>query len=163
MRKINAFTLLELLIAMIISSIVISFGYGVYSLLFKQYLSYKKAKTEIVNTMQFNAIMNNDFCNSEEITFNDNTIAIFRKNKAPLRYLFNDHFILRKTDEITDTFKIAAANIQEKFVFKNEQAQSALISEFSFDAQFAGDTEHFLFTKNYDAATLFNKEIKQAD
>src|ERR1035437_4240342 len=160
MQKLKAFTLLELLIAMVISSIVVAFGYSVYSLMYKQYLSYKKTKTEIVKTMQFNTVLTNDFYNSEEITFSENTIVIFKKNNEPLLYTFNDNFILRKTNEITDTFKIATTNIQGKFVFKNESFQSTLIDEFSFDSQLSGDVQHFLFAKNYSAATLLNKEVK---
>ena len=160
MQKLKAFTLLELLIAMVISSIVVAFGYSVYSLMYKQYLSYKKTKTEIVKTMQFNTVLTNDFYNSEEITFSENTIAIFRKNNEPLIYTFNDNFILRKANEITDTFKIATTNIQEKFVFKNESYPSTLIAKFSFDSQLSWDVQHFLFTKNYSAATLLNKEVK---
>lgn len=160
MKKVKAFTLLELLIAMIISSIVIAFGYEVYSIMYKQFLSYKKAKTEIVNTMQFNTVLTNDFYNSEEITFNENTIAVFRKNNEPLHYTFNDNYILRTRNEIMDTFKITATNIQEKFVFKNEQMQSTLINELSFDALQSGEIQHFLFEKNYSAATLLNMEVK---
>jgi hypothetical protein len=102
----------------------------------------------------------NDFENSEEITFSENTISIVRKNNQPLRYAFNDTYILRTANEITDTFKISTSNIQEKYIFKNEQIQSTLINEISFDAQLSGGVQHFLFAKNYCAVTLLNKEVK---
>lgn len=160
MKKLGAFTLMELLIAMIVSSIVIAFGYSVYSIIYKQYLTYKTSKTEIVSTMQFNTTMNNDFINSVEITFAENTVTIFNKNKEPLHYKFNDDNILRMNNEVTDTFKLAAVNMKEKFVLRSEDLHSSLINEISFDSQLAGDTQHFVFRKNYSAATLLNKEIK---
>lgn len=153
----RAFTLMELLIGMIISSIVISFGYGAYSLIYKQFLSYKKVKKEIVDVMQLNSILHTDLAKAELISFNENKLTIDRKDDLPLLYDFNDSIILRKDIDVIDTFKIAASTVTIAFSFPE---QKAVVNSFSFDAGVLGETEHFSFEKKYSAETLMNYENK---
>jgi prepilin-type N-terminal cleavage/methylation domain-containing protein len=156
-KKLPAFTLMELLIGMIISSIVISFGYGAYSLVYKQYLSYKKIKNEIVEVTQLNTILYTDLVKAELVSFNENELAIDRKNNSPLLYDFNNSIVLRKDVGVIDTFKIEPAIITASFVFAD---QKALVNAFSFEAKVWGETEHFVFEKKYSAETLMNYENK---
>lgn len=156
-RKLPAFTLMELLVGMIISSIVIGFGYGTYALVYKQYLSYKTVKKEIVEAMQLNSILNSDFAAAENILFNENKLTIDKKDNIYLQYDFNDSIVLRKENEITDTFKIVPVAITASFIFPE---QKAVVSTFSFQAKLLDETEGFVFTKNYSAETLMNYEMK---
>jgi len=157
MKKIRAFTLMELLVGMIISSLVIAFGYGTYSLIYKQYLSYKTVKMEIVNIAQLNSVLNHDFATAEMISFNEHKLNIDRKNSFPLVYNFNDSIILRIDNELTDTFKIVPGNIVTNFVFKE---QNTAITNFSFEAKVLNEIEYFTFTKNYSAEILMNYEVR---
>lgn len=157
MKKLQAFTLMELLVGMIISSIVIGFGYGVYSLMYKQYSSYKIVKREVVGAMQLNSVINNDFSNAEIISFSDNKLTINRHNKLPLQYDFSDSLILRKDNEITDTFKIVPGAIVANYIFPD---QKAIVKIFSFDTQVLKEAEHYTFNKDYSAETLMNYEVQ---
>lgn len=155
MKKLRAFTLIELLIGMIISSIVIGFGYAAYSLIYKQYLGYKNVKERLVETAQLNQILSNDLLNAENISFDENTLSLLKKNPNILQYQFLDTLILRKENEVTDTFRISPVNIQTTFLLRDNKT---FLKQFSFDADALGEKEHFTFTKNYSAETLMNYE-----
>lgn len=161
-----AFTLAELLIGMIVSGIVIGSCYTAYSLIYKQYESYRKIKNATVAAMQFNSMVNNDFIDAELITYKENTLVIKKVNNL-LQYEFNDLFILRKENEVTDTFQLSPLNIETKPITFNELNQAerttTVISSFSFDAQILQETEHFTFSKNYSAETLMNYEIQSEE
>lgn len=157
-----AFTLVELLIGMIISTIVIGACYVSYSFIYEQYGSYRSIKNKTLEAMQFNSIVSIDFMDAELITYKENTLTL-KKNGNPLQYEFNDLFILRKVNEVTDTFRLSPTDIQAKSIIKNEGNETVVINNFSFDAQILGETEHFTFAKKYDAETLMSYEIQSEE
>jgi prepilin-type N-terminal cleavage/methylation domain-containing protein len=159
MRKIKAFTLMELLVGMVIGSIVIALGYSTYAIIYKQYSSYKKTKQQVVETIQLNTIMSTDFINSDVITYSNDKL-ILNKNNSALEYQFNDSFITRTQHELTDTFKVGAINILTKLVDAKESNFQSLITNFTFDVVVLESTEHFTFAKTYSAETLMTYEIQ---
>lgn len=161
MQKIRAFTLLELLIGMIISSIVIGFCYLSYSIIYKQYMSYKILKLEIVETIQFNSILNSDFIKAETVVFGDNKLILNSTNRSSLQYDLMDNYILRKDGEVTDTFNLSAINVLPEYLPETEPSPTSIVTDFSFDAKVLGEMEHFHFTKNYSAETMINNFVQQ--
>jgi prepilin-type N-terminal cleavage/methylation domain-containing protein len=155
MKKLPAFTLLELLIGMIISSIVIGFGYAAYSLIYKQYLGYKKVKEKIVEITQFDHVLTTDITAAETISFNDNTLSLYGKDSKTLQYHFQDVLILRTENETTDTFKIAPVHLKTDFFLPGK---TIFVTQFSFDAETLEEREHFSFTKSYSSETLMTYE-----
>jgi len=160
MKKISAFTLLELLIGMIISSIVIGFCYTGYSIIYKQYLNYLIIKENISNTMQFNSILNTDFTTASSIIFETDKLILDFKSAPQLQYDFRQNYILRKTSDVTDTFMLSALNLVPKYNIENDQQPFLIVNDFSFDAVILGETEHFHFAKNYSAETLVNMQMQ---
>lgn len=159
MQKLKAFTLMELLIGMIISSIVISFCYMSYTLIYKQYQNYKIIKKELVEALQFNSVLGHDIVNADRVLFSENKLTLINNHEKGLEYNFSEAFILRKAGEVTDTFKLAPMNIVSDYI-KHESMPGTLLVSFSFDAVVAGDSEHFQFSKRYDAQMIVNDNIQ---
>ena len=158
-RKLKAFTLMELLIGMIISSIIIGFSYSGYRIIYSQFLDHKKVKKSILETAAINSILNNDFSNAQLIWTNDeNQLDVYYNDKRELHYEFQDEYILRRDNEIIDTFNIGAQNIQKKILFGNDYDYKNLTTEFSFESVILGEKETFHFAKTYSAETLINIE-----
>lgn len=154
MKKIAAFTLMELLIGMIISSIVISFGYMAYTLIYEQFLNFKKVKGTIMETTQLNTTFSRDIRHAEIISAEEeNKLILLNKNEPELHYEFYPDFILRTRAELTDTFKVAATNIQQQFLFPENKM---FLQQVSFDAAVMNEPESFHFTKSYSSETLMN-------
>jgi len=150
---------MELLVGMVIGSIVIALGYSTYAIIYKQYLTYKTVKKQVVETMQLHMLMNTDLINSDVVTYSDGKLMLDKKNGV-LEYRFNNSFVTRTQHELTDTFKLGAVNLQPKFFDGKETDSKSLLTNFTFDVIVLGDTEHFTFTKNYSAETLMNYGIQ---
>ena len=144
---------MELLIGMIISSIVIGFGYATYALIYKQYLNYKSVKEQLVETVQLHAALSTDLRYSELISFHDDKLTFYPKNAPELTYRFYDDWITRTDRELTDTFHIAVTDIRKQFIFPDNEL---FVKQFSFEATTLKEKEYFNFVKNYSSETLMN-------
>lgn len=160
MKKIAAFTLLEILIGMIISSIVIGFCYTGYSVIYKQYLNYNAIKRQNTTAMQLNSVLNNDFVNAEFVRFELDKLIVNSNSNKELYYRFNENYILRRDKGLIDTFMLAALNITPEYFTENEQLQDRLLNSFSFDVSVLGETEHFHFVKEYSSETLIKLQME---
>ncbi len=160
MKKLHAFTLFELLIGMIISSIVIGFGYTGYTLIYKRYLNYNGTKKNIIDIIQLNSVINNDFINAESAQFDADKLILNYGNGHLKEYSFEEKKILRKEEGIVDTFRLETTNLVAHQNIIHEQAGLPIV-EFSFDAAVFGETMHFHFVKNYSAETLINFQLSQ--
>lgn len=160
MKKLHAFTLLELLIGMIISSIVIGFGYSGYNLIYKRYLNYSETKKGITNIIQLNSVLNNDFINASSAQFESDKLILNYKNGLLKTYNFKDKLILREEAEHVDTFKLEVNNLMASQNIDVEQ-MGLPITQLSFDAIIHKETMHFRFEKSYSSETLLNLQLNQ--
>ena len=104
-------------------------------------------ETELVQAIELNAVLNNDFINSESVSYIGDKLILNKPNKSELIYHFNDRFIVRIDEDTTDTFKLAASQVKVSYL---PETSSALIHEFSFVAHVLNEKEHFYFRKNYN-------------
>ncbi|MBA3971408.1 MAG: prepilin-type N-terminal cleavage/methylation domain-containing protein [Bacteroidetes bacterium] len=160
-HKLRAFTLMELLVGMVISTILISFCYMGYRIIYEQYLNYRNIKTEVVDAMQFRSVMNNDFQKSNVVFFKDQTLTIVMPKGQLLRYDFSDKFVLRKAGDAIDTFLLKPENIKPGYL-SSLYSGEAILHSVSFDATVCGEKERFYFDKLYDAETVVNGDIISA-
>lgn len=158
MRKLKAFTLMELLIGMIVSAIVISFCYLSYAMIYKQFVSYRTVKQELVEALEFHSVLNRDFVDAQKATFRETELTLISYKNRNVIYNFEAEFVLRKTGEVVDTFFLEPTNISTDFLM-TENNFSKPVVQFSFDALVLGEQEHFLFNKRYDAEMIVNYEI----
>lgn len=162
MHKLKAFTLLELLVGMVISSLVIGFCVLGYLIINQQYLSYRFTKTAITDVVLMKTVITSDFNNSNKIhSENENELVIDNDSGQSISYRFTDEFIVREKEEITDTFKIATSNYVPVHISGNDNEQLELVQAFSFDANVLGEPEHFNFEKNYAADVIINSISKK--
>lgn len=152
MKKINAFTLIELIIGMIVGSIVMGICYSAFSMTSLQFLDYS-SKREVVNDlMQFNSVFSNDFVNSKEAYFINNDLTLFN-TESKLKYHFDTNYVLRKADLVIDTFNVTSSNITINYC---SETKKDLINAFSFNLIVLGENQSMSYAKIYGAETLFN-------
>lgn len=148
--KLKAFTLLELLIGMIISSLVIAFGYGSYELIYKQFLNYKNVKVQLIQAEQLRSTWTTDMQKAKMVSFNENKLNLSQEDDI-LEYTFLDSMIIRKDKEVSDTFFVAVQNIKCDFLFPEERM---FVSKFAFTTTILQSNEPFCMEKNYSAEAL---------
>ncbi|HEX8514820.1 MAG TPA: hypothetical protein VF868_01385 [Bacteroidia bacterium] len=159
MKKLPAFTLLELTIGMMISSVIIGACYSGYIIVYKQFNSYRSVKQHMSEAVQFRNNLQNEFFMSANVSFKDHTLVFHLKDSDMLQYEFLDTLVLRKTASVVDTFNIATASIKSGFVFNNDSIPMEFINFISFDAVILKETQHLSFAKEYSAESLINKSI----
>lgn len=162
MKQISAFTLLELLIGMILSSIVIGFCYTGYSIIHKQYLNYNMIKRQNTSAIQLNSILNTDFVNAGYVMYDSDKLILNSESKSQLPYEFKENYILRSANGLTDTFMFSPVNIKPEYLKESSGLPLAIISEFSFDAIILGELEHFHFIKEYSAETMIRLQMENS-
>jgi len=151
---------MELMIGMIIGSIVVGFCYTGYRMIFRQYLDYKKVKEQVNEAMLMNTTLTTDFSHSVSVEYKDNALQV-KSDSAQVEYVFSSDFILRNEHDVTDTFHLAATEIQPVFMNENEQEDVPVVSGFSFRAEVLGQQEIFRFGKLYSAAFLMQHDKRQ--
>lgn len=102
-KKIDAFTLTEMLVVLILSSIVVGTTFIVLNLVQKQVLSIRKNFSKQQENQTLERILWQDF-NTYNVFYNQtDDVLEFTNNKETITYSFNTDYILRKSDTIHTT------------------------------------------------------------
>lgn len=159
-KRVKAFTILEMTIAMLITAIVIAFTYTTFSILKRTYADFHEKNRQTTELLQLDHVLKRDFFKS---------IAIY-KTEAGLRfinpsdtidYTFQSDIILRKGLR-TDTFNIKAVNSLMLFeqlpVHSNaDTLENARVDEFSFDGVFQGQNIQYHYEKTYSSKDVMER------
>lgn len=159
-KKLKAFTLMELVVTMIISSIVIGMGYSAYSIIYKQYLNYKSLRTELMDVAGLNAELAANFYHcSRVLKQGENGLCFELKKDKKINFEFSEQYILRKENDLIDTFKVAAKNCVFKYLLDDTDKKASLVHTFSFDSELLKEKVHFYFEKEYSSEIVIKEEI----
>lgn len=158
MKRLKAFTILELLISMLLSGIVISLILMFY-LQFRKYFMTLEHNTGSDQTIALlSNVLKRDFDKATVIIPVDKEIVQCVTSQQLIRYNFeDDRYILRLEDDRTDTFMVRWTSLE----WKNYSDRTNLIREFSFEIKIDNNL-YFPVNeeKSYPAQVLFNYENK---
>lgn len=153
--KIKAYTLMEVVVAMLLSAICISICYTALEIVSGSYSSYRKKNEEIDNLLSLKNVLEKDFMKAVHILKNENGLMIEQDSVKRL-YEFGANKVIRHSDSLyTDTFKVA--NIDVKFFFEgNEVLENDTIDQVNIDINLATRQKiNLMVNKHYSAANLF--------
>jgi prepilin-type N-terminal cleavage/methylation domain-containing protein len=159
MRKIKAFTLVELMIVMLISSI----AFGIAYLAFRSVTTFQSQNlainAEISQYRTLYKLFGNDMADCETVLQKDEkTINLNSRKMGVVTYLFGASDIFRITDSGgVDSFKVLsqAGSLNTKFF----DFQSHMISESASLQSFIIILLHWIFRKEYSPDIVINKHI----
>lgn len=143
---------MELIIGMVVGSVVMGVCYSAFMMTEVQFSDYNSKRKEVNTIMELNTIISNDFFNYREAYFANNTVLLLC-DTSKLEYEFSSTCILRKKNNVTDTFNIAASDVSVNYFSEEKES---LIDELSFSAKVLGTNEKFHFSKIYGSETLIN-------
>lgn len=155
-QKIRAFTLMELMIGLVVSSIAISSGYMLYQFTLKQYNDYKKVRTELVEFASFYSELENNFYHSEKIYFKDNKLQFDGGIINNIKYEFSESYVLRISNNSVDTFKVECSRFNAA---KVNSHSNNLVSDVSFVVKFREEYYDVDLNKRYSAKEIIETEI----
>jgi prepilin-type N-terminal cleavage/methylation domain-containing protein len=160
MKKIKAYSLVELMVVMVIGTITIAVAYQGYLLFYQQFLSFKTVVNHNAELSLFDALLDSDIKDSKEVKKRASGIVCRYKEREVL-YNWSDNYVTRKQELVTDTFYFKISNL--KLMFNSKDAQdNELIDELSFEKNdIKEEVTPFIYKKWYGADVLINSEIKK--
>jgi prepilin-type N-terminal cleavage/methylation domain-containing protein len=161
-KKFKAFTLIELVVTMVISSIVVMLAFTCYEITYKQYLNFRKSNNTVTQVILFNSLFKRDVLLSNLINrIDDNNVLLKMNDTVNVNYFFGSNYVLRKYNEfIPDTFPITSVVVKEQFQ-STEVNENGLIDDISISGVVRGENVFFHYDKEYDADILMKQEINK--
>lgn len=149
MRKIRAFTLVELLIGISVSGIVIFGFYTVYDFFYQNYLDYKNSRSFFLDTVQLEDEIQNNFFDSDRIISKDKDLNCVSGQRT-VQFKFFENYVLRVEGEVIDTFRVKVAEL------KIDYLNDSLVRNFSYEALYKSERFVFIFRKHYGSIDIIN-------
>jgi hypothetical protein len=159
-RRIPAFTLMEIAIAMLISALLIGMTYTIYSIVARSFAAFTKKNNAIAMISRLDELLKKDFDRADRIEKTENGIAMTRNGQSVI-YTISPGALLR-TAGITDTFKIAVISSTASFegraiAASTPDAESSRIDDFDMLFVAENDTLTGHYHKTYSSANLINR------
>ena len=112
-KRIQAFTILEVTITMLIASVLIGFTYMAYSIVIKSYGSFNQKNQDMAVLVRLDEWLKKDFAHAEIIQ-KDTAGIVLNSAGHQIKYQFDPDFIVR-AEFRTDTFKVKTATVTTSF------------------------------------------------
>lgn len=157
MTRIRSYTVIEMMVVMLVSSLSIGIAYTCYTIFTNHYLSYKKHSDELAEYIVMDKLLTKDIssCGKMEKT-NDGILCLYKKKKV--QYEFHETYVLRRA-EIIDTFHVYPLGEPVfKRLGKKENIPGALLEEVSFDTKYKDERLYFYYKKQYGVDVLMSME-----
>jgi hypothetical protein len=114
--KVKAFTLVELVVAMVLAIIVIGIAYYAIQINQRSFSQAGKSLNKGVEVLQLQTLLKDDFSLAERIEWNSSVLRIF-SHSGEFLYSFQDSIIVRDNQMITDTFRFSHYSVETSFLF----------------------------------------------
>ena len=154
MKKLSAFTFVEILVALIITSIVIVLAISLYMQLVSSNNRILRNYDKNQEILQLKSILNTDFERYKHIEYRIYELKFSNKNTTCL-YEFSDVGILRRFNENIDTFKVEYSNLE----YILQHGNTGLVTHFSFNIKIHNNILPYSFHKEYLSAEKVNNSI----
>ena len=110
--RLNAFSILEVLVAIVISGIVVSTAYSVYIYSGKQFFKFRAVKAETTNYFEFTSTITRDFESAKKVVQKSDYEMEMQLANQNINYQFESTYILRTINLQIDTFFFTVENME---------------------------------------------------
>ncbi|HWZ23309.1 MAG TPA: hypothetical protein VNW06_11680 [Cytophagaceae bacterium] len=143
---------MELVIAMLISSVVISLTYKTYSIYIGLYGQYKKGTSRVEELSLLNKLLTTDIRNCERLEASSDGF-VCKSLRNTVEYTLNEEYMIRKCI-ITDTFHIRILSSTLFWKDKEQTIPQQPASQIIIEGLSDSDTINYNFTKWYGSDIL---------
>lgn len=154
-HRIKSFSLLEMVIVMLLSSMVIAIGYQGYVMFYRQFLGFRGRADANARISMFDSRIFSDCADSREVRKTGNGIAFIFKNKT-ITYLIEGDNIVRRQEAVQDTFQLATPEVSMKFGGLPAEV-SGLVDEINIETRSGEEVTTFRYRKRYGADVIINQ------
>ena len=151
-RRVKAYTIVELIVVMLISSALISMAYGGFHLVQKLFGRFQSAQETVARTVLLDRLLNHDIGRSQTVRRTPDGLACSFPEKT-IGYQFLEECIVRSEPGTQDTFRITPIQVQVLSGGQLAELPGTLVDELSFD-NLRDDAQTYHYTKHYAADIL---------
>jgi len=159
MNKLSAFTLMELLIGMLVSSIVIGMCYFSITAYGKQFLLYKKNKVNLWNIIQFQSVISENCFATNGVSYSNGKLEIDDYKNQKWNYYFYDSLVIREHNSIIDSFYFKIKNVVASDLLNSINYDNNIIEGIEIQTLLAGESYDFFIESNCANESFVKKEI----
>lgn len=156
MRKIKAYTILEVTVAMLLSAICITICYTAYTIIGNYYEKFQQKNQKADALTSLKHVMTRDAFKSRLMWRTEDGIALEKEDHTMISYQFGANVILRKfSEQHIDTFKLVCENWESYFEGKyiaDEKVIDRLYFEVRLDPHILVPLQ---VNKDYSSENLF--------
>lgn len=159
MKKIKAFTTLEISIVMLLTALLSGIAYNGYLYLIKQNILHNKINEEALGLQNLLIRLKADTFYSTKM-YRDKNSMLFMYPSKTIHYEFLDNYVLRRQAEVCDTFH---CQNQELIARKDHTSTNKLqdrIDSFAFTIQYKNEENTIHFYKDYGNIMDVEEAIK---
>lgn len=154
--KLKGFSILELMIAIILSGMVIGTAYSVYTFTHQQLYHFSSIKSDMRNFYEFSEVLNRDVENASKIIKKSEYEIELQQLGKNVVYEFRNDFVLRYHQNNLDTFFFTVNQLE--FNVLNELKEDPLVEYISLNIEDKGKNKTLSFYKNYGAIIYFEED-----
>ncbi len=152
----RAFTLIELVVVMVITSIITTAAYFTYRSAYARLIFFEHKSQQNVDLSSINTLLNKDFFDCVSISPVSSRRIVFNSLLNPVEYIFEEDVIYRKKALAVDTFNVITEAIETIPLTDNALFADGLIIKLKSQ----GREYTLAFQKQYDPIFLLNLDTK---
>jgi len=157
MKRIKAFTILELTVAMLIASLCFAIVFKAFNILSGTLYFTSQKNRNVSNLVLADKLLRKDFADHDMRITRSFEGLEFRSKSREVNYVFTNDYVLRRQDNAgPDTLHIPVKNISYSFEMK-ESVAGELTDEFVLQTELEGREINLSYLKKYSSEELFNK------
>jgi type II secretory pathway component PulJ len=156
-KKIEAYTIMEMIVVMIIGLIVVSIAYKTFDLVLKQFNQFRKSNEQTARLSLMDMLFEKDFSESNYVKRTGSGIAVGYSDRT-VSYYWEKKFIVRQDLAAADTFFVASENHRYHYLDLEITASDKYIDRLAFESLEDGQQHVFIYHKIYGAGPLMKGE-----
>jgi type II secretory pathway pseudopilin PulG len=156
-KKIGAFTIIELAVSMLISGILIAVLYYAYFLFTGQFRQFENKAETTGEFLLFQTALQKDIDDADNILDSSGVLTMQRINGSNRSWEADDSHIVRHSDNLSDTFNL----LNEGWEIKTFDGSIALVKSVGLKLKIGKEGIEALFKKRYSAAQLLSAQNNQ--
>lgn len=153
-KRTSGFTVMELMVAMVISGIVVLAALQFYIVFNKMILQKNKTMEGRNAELQFYNLIKTDMDSAVTVKYSRDELTFQLPQDNPVHYEFMDEYVVRYQNSLSDTFRLQATNI----AVENENI-TGYVKAIKFEIQQNGGIIPIIIEKTYANDVLLNATI----
>lgn len=157
-QRLKAFTITELIIVMILSTIVFSMALTAFQISSDLYKQYDKSSSESIAMDRARALLGTDIANAKQLYIEENTFYCML-NKGTIIYKSTNNALIRtfETTEEQRPDTIIFGSLKLEAFFEDEMVTEGLFNRLIISGTAEENSFQFFYKKPLDAAYFLNK------